>query len=216
MTQRISILRIFGAMAAATLHILAVISMVEYRRADRRFWESVNARPMTVVVDLSQPGTFFTPFNQTRQSSHGENFYLTISPPAGLANKERLKDLEGTITIKDSEGKEVETLEINPDLDPSVSTDVRMILANFPPFPVGQYTAAIHVKQGAPALRGIPQTIHAEYRLCGCENLAFVSAIIAFVLGIPGIIIGLHVTYGFLNHGWRVPPKRHPTRWLPQ
>lgn len=214
MSQRISILRIFGAIAAVTLITGTVTSVIEYRRMDRKFWEWVNARPMSAPVDLSQPGAFTAPFHQTRHGGHGEAFYLNVDPMPPSDYEELLKGLDGTITIKDSADKVVESLAISSSTDIRNPSGAPLMLGVLPPLPVGEYTATIQVKQGASALRGIEQRIHAEHDLCGCENLAFVNAVLAWALVIPGFVIGAFVTIGFFKHGWKTPPKRRPSRWL--
>src|SRR5688572_12835904 len=92
MTRRISRRRIFGAIVAASLIAASVYFAFEHRRMDRAFYQWIDARPMTINVDLSQPSKVAAPFHQTCQSSHGEAFYLTVE---ALDDRRNAKLLRG-------------------------------------------------------------------------------------------------------------------------
>ena len=176
---------------------------------DREFFAWIDARPLNVAADLSRPGTFTAPFDQTCQVSHGEAFYLTVGPTTDPSNAQLLHGLDGTITIKDADGDEVQSLKMTSEIDLDAAAEEPIMLAYFHPFANGDYTATIDVKNGATALHGSEQTIHAKYLLCGLERFpATISALLAFVCGIPGVIIGAIVTKGFVKHGWATPQTR--------
>jgi hypothetical protein len=209
MAQRISIRRIVGAVTGAGLIAGAVFFTLEHRRLDREFFAWTDARPLHVAADLSRPGTVTAPFNQTCQVSHGEAFYLTVEGPTDRSDVELLHGLEGTITIKDADGHEVQSLKMTSNIDSRAAADESIMLAYFHPFANGDYTATIVVKNGATALRGKTQTVYAKYLLCGLERFpATVSGFLALVCGIPGLIIGVIVTKGFVKHGWSTPPAK--------
>lgn len=59
------------------------------------------------------------------------------------------------------------------------------------PFEKGYYTATITVTQGAPALRGVPQTVTLRYEVCGLEKLAAMfTGGIGIVCMVTGLVIG--------------------------
>jgi hypothetical protein len=51
-------------------------------------------------------------------------------------------------------------------------------------------------------LDGLDQRIYAKYALCGCEHVpAAISGFFAFLFGIPGLIMAVTVTRGFIKYG---------------
>lgn len=210
MPQRNSIRRIVGAIIAVGLLAGAVNFALDYRRMDREFYKWFEARPLTVAADLSQPSTVTAPFHQTCQVSHGEAFYLTIKPASLNDGRNLLDGLAGTITIKDAAGNEVQSIKLAPVSNSFMNSGEPIMLEYFHPFANGEYTATINVESGAASLRGREQTIHAQYHLCGMERMpATISAFLAIVCGIPGLIIGVIVAKNFIKHGWAAiaPPR---------
>jgi hypothetical protein len=206
MPQGISIRRIFGAITATGLIAGAIYCTLEYRRLDQEFFDWIDARPLKMSVDLSRPGQITAPFVQTCQISHGEAFYLTINPLADRNASDLLDGLAGTITINDSDGNEVQSLEIPSKIAPARDFDEPIMLAYIATFPEGEYSATIEVQEPAPALDGVEQSIHARYHLCGCERLpATVHGFFAFVCGIPGLVVALFVLIGFIRYGIATP-----------
>ena len=206
MTRRISIRRIVGAVVAVGLIIQAVAFALEYRRRDRSFYDWIDARPASMAVDLSRPGTVTAPFHQTCQVSHGEAFYLTVDPIGDRNKSELLRGLEGTITINDIDGKEMQSLRISAELDLEHEVDEPIQLAYFDPFEIGDYSVVIDIRNGASSLAGTKQAIHARYILCGLERFpATLALLLAFACGSFGLVLGGVVTIRFINHGLSLP-----------
>jgi hypothetical protein len=207
MVKRISIRRIVGATIAGGLILGAVYCWFEHRRMDQEFLEWIDARPMDVTADLSQPGKITAPFDQTCQISHGEEIYLTVTPAADHYIASTLLDgLDGTVMIHDADGKEIESFEITSEIDSEFDAGEPIKLAYFSPFSKGEYTATIDITNGASGLSGREQTIYAKYFLCGCERMpAVVYGFFAFAFGIPGLIIAVVVTRGFIKYGLAKP-----------
>jgi len=205
MARRLSITRIVCAIVAAGLIGVAAYLAYGSFRINRDFHEWMDARPVEIAVDLSRPETFTAPFHQTCGISHGEAFYLTVpKSPDGADCAELLQGLRGTITINDEQDKEMETLEISGEVYHVDNTEGLLMLVDFRPFPEGNYTLTLEVEEGAPALAGIEQTIHAEYQLCGMERIgAQIAGLFAFVFAIPGLIVGVSVVRGFAKYGLR-------------
>ena len=210
MTRQMSIRRVLSSIVAAGLIAAAVYFALEYRRMDRSFHEWIDARPVTMAVDLSRPGNFSAPFRQTCQISHAEAFYLTVRPlPKGdRDNSQPLHGLDATITISDNDGNEIASLEMATGISSTADPDAPIRLAQFAPFANGDYTVTIDVRNGAAALSGTEQTVHAEYLLCGLERLpAAIARFLAFACGISGLTIGIIVTRGFVKYGLSTPKR---------
>lgn len=205
MARRISIRRLILALVAVVLGMTAAFFYSEYRDLDRRFHEWLIARPMSMAVDLSRPGTFTAPFQQTCDASHGEAIYLAVESPDAVEPGKLLEGLDARIAIVDTDGKEVYCEKAGPEFRQE-GDDIQ--LAYFHPFSTGSYTARIEVSAGAPALQGIEQTLFAKYRLCGLERLpADIARALALLSGIPAALMALFSAVQFYRHGIWV---RHP------
>jgi hypothetical protein len=207
MSRRISIRRIFSLTVATSLLGGAAYCGLQWHRLHREFQSWIDARPLTTTIDLSRPGTVTAPLHQTCDMSHGEAFMLTVSAGGDHEQPQPLKDLEGTITIKNAAGEDVESLEMAQIINDH-GLDQPIMLVYFHPFPVGEYTATITVIHGAEALSGADQTVHVEYLLCGLEQLPQLFAGgLTFVLALPGLIVATLTTIGVTRHGFTVVPK---------
>jgi len=206
MVKHISIWRLVAAITAGGLICGAVYWSFKYRRMDREFLEWVDARPLDAAVDLSRPGKVTARFHQTCQVSHGEEIYLAVKPAADRSNSTLLQGLDGVIRINDIDGKEIQVLKLTSEVNSAVAADEPIKLAYFHPFAKGDYTATIDIKNGAAALDGLEQRIYAKYALCGCEHIpAAIAGFFAFVFGIPGLIMAVIVTRGFIKYGLAKP-----------
>jgi hypothetical protein len=210
MVKRISIRRFVGAIIAGGLILGAVYCWFEHRRMDQEFLGWIDARPLDVTADLSQPGKITAPFHQTCQISHGEEIYLTVTPTADHYIASTLLDgLDGTITINDANGREIELLKLTSEIDSEVDAGKPIKLAYFHPFSKGEYTATIDITNGASGLTGREQTIYVKYFLCGCERMpAVVYRFFAFAFGVPALIMAVVATRGFITYGLAKPLGR--------
>ena len=206
MVKHISIWRLVAAITAGGLICGAAYWSFDYRRLNREFLEWGDARPLDATVDLSRPGKVTARFLQTCQVSHGEEIYLAVKPVANLSNSTLLQGLDGVIRINDFDGKEIQVLKLTSEMNSAVAADEPIRLAYFYPFKNGDYTATIDIKNGAAALDGLEQRIYAKYGLCGCEHVpAAIAGFFAFVFGIPGLIMAVIVTRGFIKYGLAKP-----------
>ena len=208
MTRRISIRRIACFVIAVGLLATAIYCGLYAWRLDREFQAWITARPVVMAVDLSKTGQFTAPFHQTCCVSHGEAFYVTVptSMLAGLEPATLLEGLHGTIKIADRDGNEIESLDVTNQPPRDVSRGQPIMLAYFRPFADGNYTVTIDVDSGAPALAGAEQVIHAEYQLCGVERYpSMIAAFVAFVLGVPALIMLPIAAVAFCRYGFRMP-----------
>lgn len=205
MTHRISIRRVVALIFAIILLGGASYFALQCHWLHREYVSWIEARPLMTPLDLSRPGTMSAPLHQTCDMSHGEAFMLTVSTGGDSSQPQPLHDLEGTITIKNAGGEDVETLEMTQTIEPDPSLDQTIILTYFHPFPVGEYTATITVIHGAEALRGADQTVHVEYLLCGLEQMPQLFAGgLACLFALPGLIIATLTAIGLRRHGFAV------------
>jgi hypothetical protein len=207
MAQPVSIRRILLALVALALSVATVIFVVEFRRLDRQFYEWIDARPTSLPVDLSKPGTYTAAFQQTCSSSHGEVLYLELKPSAGAAidTAHVLDGLAARLVIADANGQEI----LNQEITPVVYQGMDGIqLAHFHPFPTGNYTASIIVSRGAAAVQGVEQTVFAQYQLCGLERFpAMIAGALALACGIPALVLVPITARRFFKYGIRARPR---------
>jgi hypothetical protein len=206
-SRRISIGRLIAATLAALLTAVAAFFAYGAYDLDRQFYEALDARPISLEVNLSQPGEFSAPFTQTYTASHGESIHLLVELPAGstCVTAEQLAGLDARMVIVDVDGNKVVDQKLAAPTDCGPREDEALPLAYFHPFSVGEYTATITVAQGAPALRGTKQTLYAKYHLCGLERFPiYIARMFAAICGLPAFILGAIVVRGFVKYGvWK-------------
>jgi hypothetical protein len=196
--------RIFGLLIAA----VGIGASIWWARAAVRrnaeFHQWREARPLETSIDLSRPGETTAPFQQTCSTSHGESIFLDsdLDDAPGQNLEALFADLSGSIVIRDSNGDEIESVEINSRT--VHDWDGRIMLAGFTPFRKWDYVATIRVDSGAAALAGKQQTIYARYQLCGLEQMpALIAGAFAFGAGIIGLVSAGCVLPGLLRSGFR-------------
>ena len=200
--------RIAGCLIAAASLVASVYltNQAIKRHAEFRSW--ISARPFETTIDLSGPGEWTVPFQQTCSVSHGEGIFLA-SPPSFSRDtvvEEILGDLTGSVFVFDENGDEI----AHTIIDGSDATSWRdsgdIRLSGLYPFSKGEYVARITIDTGSPALSDTNQTIYAAYDLCGLEMLpAQISAFGAFGFGITALIAAACVIPGFIRYGLRSP-----------
>ena len=179
-------------------------------RMNAEFYQWLDARPMESVIDLSKPGETTVAFHQTCHISHGEALYLEsdLDDESEQDTNRLLKDLSGSIVIKDLDGTDIESVAFNNETVQSWDGTIR--IAEFAPFPDGDYVATIRVDSGAAALAGKQQTIYAKYELCGLERMpAMIAAVVALGAGIIGLVAAVCVLPGLLRCGIRRDGQTH-------
>ncbi len=205
MMQIIATGRIVGLLVAIIGIGVSIWCARDALRMNAELHQWLGARPMETVIDLSQPSVTTVPFKQTCSVSHGEALYLkcNLDDAAKQNLGELLKDLSGKVVIKDSDGNEIESVEINNKT--AQYWDGKIMLTGFAPFRKGDYVATIHVDSGVSALADKQQTIHVEYQLCGLEQMpAMIAGVFAFGAGMVGLVSAVCVFPGLLRSGfWR-------------
>ncbi len=175
--------------------------------ADFHGW--LEARPLEVDVDLSQPGGHTTTYRQTCRVAHGAALFLECDLKAKTeeAARELLAGLSGSIVILDRQGEVVERARLS---DAPPFWDEQVMLAHLSPsLSLGEYVATIEVIQGASALAGMEQVVYAKYQLCGMEMMpAVIMGAFSFVTGAVGLVAVACVAPGLWREGlWRqLPP----------
>jgi hypothetical protein len=207
--RRISIGRLITATFAALLTAATAVFVDGSCNSDRRFHEAIDARPMSLDIDLSQPGEFSAPFTQTYCEAHGEIIRLIVESPdgTGRATAEQLAGLDARVMIADADDNRVVDQELAVPKDRAPPEDEGLPLAYFRPFSEGDYTATITVARGAPSLRGARQTLYAQYSLCGLERFAvYILRLLAAICGLPALVLGAIAVRGFVQYGlWKRP-----------
>jgi hypothetical protein len=201
-TRRFAIGRLIGLLVAIAGIGGSIFLARKALKLNAEYHNWVSARPMQSAVDLSTPGELTVPFHQTCSTSHGETLYFSCECTDGKDDgpEARLRDLAATFVIRDAQGEVVEQVEIN---ESTISVwNGRVQLAGFLPFRRGAYTATLTVKEGAPALAGCRQSLHAEYQLCGLEAMpAVIMAAFSAGSGLIGLIAALSVLPRLIHHG---------------
>ena len=205
--------RIVGLLIAIIGVCISIWCARDAVRMNAEFNQWLDARPMETAIDLSEPGETTVPFHQTCSISHGEALYLTcdLDGESKVNTEELFAALSGNVVIKDSDGKEIESVEIN--CKTVQYWDGKIMLANFAPFRTGDYIATIRVDTGVAALADKEQTIYAKYQLCGLEQMpAVLTGAFAFSVGIIGLVAAVCVLPGLLRCGiWRCTKDAEPS-----
>jgi hypothetical protein len=205
--------RIVGLLIAIIGVGVAIWCARDAVRMNAEFHQWLDACPMETTIDLSKPGETTVPFHQTCSISHGEALYLDcgLDDESKKNIDELFAALSGNVVIKDSNGNEVESAEIN---SKTVQYwDGRIMLTGFAPFRNGDYNATIRVNSGVAALADKEQTIYAKYQLCGLEQMpAMIAGAFAFGAGIIGLVGAVSVLRGLLRCGiWRNTKNAEPS-----
>jgi hypothetical protein len=191
MRKRYPVLKIIFTVIAVALFLFGAMFFIESQKGYAQFRAWLEARPVSIKVDFSKPGTYTSNFEQTCSVSHGEIFGLEL-PKSALDNKEinyLLEGLNANCVITDANGNEFISLAL-PDPNTyrkSVYFDNLVTLNQEHPFENGTYHISISVSKGAPALSGIEQKFVARYLLCGIERLpadiSRLASIVCFIVG---------------------------------
>lgn len=213
-------------MIASTLSLLLLgfgaKCLVDGQRVRRNFecWQT--AKPVDGVVDLSVPGRFVFPFDQTCSSAHGETVALRIPPEALLqtAVTQLLAGLKAKLEITDQARSNVVQNAESKIIWGEETLNGAIPLFGIAPFRRGAYKVTVTVIEGAPALKGVTQRLEGRYVLCGLERMPADIATAAGVVstGIGGLV-GV-VVFSFMARDRRTPhpgqcasPKAvHPSR----
>jgi hypothetical protein len=207
LSRSLSIRRLFLALMAIAITIPAIYYLCEYRSLNRQYYEWVEARPISLPVDLSEPGTYSAPFRQTCSISHGEGIFLGVQAPPDInvTAADIFSGLDATIVIMDSTNKELISRKFGTGGIVTGLEKNTIFLTDLDFIPNGDYTARISISKGASALRGMKQELFAMYMLCGAERIpVVVSFALALVFGIPAVFLCSITICLFYKHGiWR-------------
>jgi hypothetical protein len=200
-----------GRVVAATASLLflgfGVLCFCEGLKLNDDFEQWLTAKPMEGTIDLSVPGQFVFPFNQTCSSSHGESVSLVIltEPFKELTAAELLAGLDARLEVVEKETSKKVVSALFEIRWPDDLANRPIPIFNIAPFRKGTYQATVTVTGGATKLKGVAQRIEGSYQLCGLEKL---PAQIALILGC--ISVGLGILVGLIL-ALRIAKNRQPS-----
>ena len=207
MERRIAIWRIVWSIIAVGLIVVTVFSWLEFRRLDLELKNVIEARPLAAAVDLSRQGQFTAQLRQRYSGACREVLYLDLAQAdvVGRSPAELLEDLEGSVSVSDSEGNIIISEEITKEWDSQASDEEAIALVYFSLPEKGDYTLTLYIAHGADALKGIEQNVFVKHLFCGLESMAVgIIKLLTWGLAIPALIISLLVARGFWKYGvWR-------------
>jgi hypothetical protein len=182
-----------GRVIWVTLSVLLIAygikCLFDGQRLQRGFKEWQTATPVNGPIDLSEPGRFVLPFDQTCSSSHSET--VTIRVPSETLRAtivtELFAGLNARLEIIDKAGSNLVESAHSEIIAGEERLDGAIPIFRISSFKKGSYQAIVTVVNGASSLNGIPQRLEARYLLCGLERL---PATIAGIMGIGCIGIG--------------------------
>jgi len=164
-----------------------IVWSVQYRR---EFYQALEARPIDMAVDLSQPGEFSGQLHQTRRTPYlFQPLYLEVPPDVlhDVSVPDMVSKLRFNYAIADAQGKMVVESKFEGDLAASARfSQGTLQIGGFAYFETGKYTLTFRVTEGVPELAGIPQRLASSYLLCGMEMM---SVLLGTVIGIASIIV---------------------------
>jgi len=192
--KKLPIARTIASVIAGGLIIAGGFFLIEAYRLRQEFDRHIQARPLDLKVDLSQPGKFNGEFHQTWRACHSQtiNLHVPANVIAKIPPSDLLAPLDFKWQITDSDGRVIVDNEFSGRLDWTDRFDGEAItLAYFRPFDLGTYTFGFTVITGAPQLAGIPQRLVSEYQACGLELLPvfFTRALGIIALVVASIIL---------------------------
>lgn len=168
---------------------LGVVLLILAYGMYKEFFEWVEARPVDLEIDVSQPGTYRGAFTQTCEISHAE--LLCLAFPEEILEKTQsldlVKELRFDATITDKAGKTVvsDSFAGEPLWGGQLFCGAIPVV-RFHPFRKGDYLLTLEITQGQPDMVDTPVRFIARYELCGMEMMpAFMTA------SLGGILIAL-------------------------
>lgn len=168
-------------------------------RRDFELWKT--AKPVDAPIDVSAPGRFVLPLEQTCSSSHGETVGLRVPAKAvqGTTITQLLSGLRAHLEIRSRSGSNVVASAESHGMWDEEPRDGAIPIFSVAPFRKGFYEATVTVTEGAPRLKGVTQRLEGRYLLCGLERMpATIASLIGAgssgIGGIVGVIVFLRVS----------------------
>ncbi len=196
--------RCLGLGVALASAALAIDCSLESAHRYNEFDEWLVARPMSAPIDFSRVGEVTVPFHQTCSISHGESIRLQVDelPASEAEAKQLVRGLAGKISIRDDNGREIESAAFKGSTIVYVADPRGIVLASLVPFEIGAYEATIRIDSGAPELASRKHTVFAQLDLCGLEQFpAVVCAAIAIGAGLVASVASIFVAPGLISNG---------------
>jgi len=211
--KQIAVARMVGLVVALGAAWLCIDGIAGFVRVRSEIAAAMSTRAMETPVDLSHPGEITVPFHQVCQICHGERILLLCegAESAQVDPTALLTGLRLELIIRDAQGGQASRICLSG--DDAYRSNGAILLGLLPPFPKGEYTAAIHVASGAPALAGKGQELVVEFFLCGLETqLALLSLVVAVFGGLLAALLLWLVLPGTLRYGIRRRPSSAETQ----
>jgi hypothetical protein len=177
------------AILALAASAVAVWAYVRYSAGREEFQQWFRTRPISTPIDLSRPGMVTVPF-RSGPVGHGQRLYLEVGPEKRHAETDILDGLDAVLHFRGEDGREVYSTPLAGGDDNGTwfcaisSADV----------PHGDYTLTIEVKEGAPKLAGVEQTLSSRLWICELEAVpVMLRALWAIMTGAAAGLLWLWV-----------------------
>ncbi len=177
---------------SAALGLFSFVALRFVIQRIHKFNEWNAALPISMSVDLSQPGNYMCEFEHTCTCSHGCALQIIIPLESITTShpQDMIDGLDGEYDITDANGT---SMLPHPDagilpssgryLDPPRDMPIPINDRVYSYFPKGTYTFSMSITEGASRLAGVDQELQLVYQLCGCEVVPYV-----IIIGGPGIL----------------------------
>ncbi|MFV0444823.1 MAG: hypothetical protein ACK5Q5_14725 [Planctomycetaceae bacterium] len=163
---RVLIARLVFALSLTTSGVCFFSARQDWNAASR----AETARPMSIRVDLSQPGVTSTTFQQTYGNACNQ---LLLLPRNAVFDGDAdpqllLSGLTGSVRLLDNAGQLLGEYRLDAD-HARYDHAGNLLLSHFDFPKLGAFEAQVHLTSGAAALSDHPQQLESRYQLCGLE-----------------------------------------------
>lgn len=205
--RRLSLGRVVGAVVATLLLVSTLYNGVQAWRFHWTLSEQKAARPLSMVIDLSQPGVVHAPLTMGLPTLHGLSLHVATADPqrdAGVL----LANLEGTLEFLDPQNGSVlfQTDLPNEHIDLNTGGSDNVLVGFARVDGPGTYTARMTVHSPAPATQGQKITLYARNEFCAAETVAdFLVKTLTLASAVGFVVIGGLTFRGVRCNGWWRP-----------